>query len=98
MQPISVFFLIVFSAFLMTPSLVTVLKNNADISYIFNAVEEEQNNSERKLLESQTKILNNFFSITFLLPELISSNPINTYYMDWANINTDTFSPPPEHA
>ncbi len=77
--------------------MVTILQKNADISFIYNVVEEEQNNSERKLLESQTKIIHNFFTITFGSSEIIYSDCFFTYFTDWSNINTDTFSPPPEH-
>lgn len=98
MQSISFFFLFVFAAFIVTPTTVTIIKKNADVSFIFNVIEEEQNNSERNLLESHTKIIPNFFTITFLLPELISSNNFGAYFIDWSNINSDIFSPPPEHA
>ncbi|PKP25480.1 MAG: hypothetical protein CVU03_07695 [Bacteroidetes bacterium HGW-Bacteroidetes-2] len=98
MQSISVFLVYIFLAYLITPTFVTVLKNTADVSFVFSVSEEEQSSSERKLVENHHKILTNLMNSTLdfvLLPMAKFSKFFNE---SLTCIYLNTFSPPPELA
>ncbi|MGO3706308.1 MAG: hypothetical protein ACTJGD_00585 [Mesonia hippocampi] len=89
----------VFASFIVLPTLVTVIDEEADISYVFNLAEEEENSSnssEKKVgLDHLDK---NFFENTndslYLGLEKVSNNFI--YLLHAQQIYFDLLSPPPE--
>lgn len=95
---ISIFFVIIFGLFIVTPTVVTAIKSTIDISYVYSVTEEEQSNSERTIAENHTKILTKQLSWALGFLEFSESNQ-NTYYNKiWKPVYFDLLSPPPEHA
>ncbi|MFV8269643.1 hypothetical protein ACNQGP_06850 [Flavobacterium sp. GT2N3] len=90
MKIISKIFLIVFIAFLITPTVVTVIEKSADISIFYSISEEEQPHKEIKTffyLETPTEVVISLKSSSIaILSENLSKHD---------NITSSIFIPPP---
>ena len=90
--------MIIFGLFIVTPTVVTIIKSTVDISYVYSATEEEQSNGERNIAENHTKIMTKQLSWALGVLEF-SENNFNIYYnKSWASVYFDLLYPPPEHA
>ena len=90
----AVFFALIFSFFLITPVVVSVVEKNFDVSVFFNISEEESKENETNTnlkitFVSPQKYISSFFLDEFtLLPQFTSKN----YY----EFCVENISPPPE--
>ncbi len=98
MKNICSFFIIIFSLFLVTPTVVTLIKNSIDISYVYTVNEEEQNNTEeRTFSEKHTKFINKYLTLSLGLMEFPESNFSTVFHNNWSPVYFDLNSPPPEY-
>ncbi len=100
MKSLASIFLFLFIAFIVTPTIVTLIKHNADVSFVFNYNEDEENSGEtgeKKSDEFQSKLIPESNLTSFILEENITS--FGDYYvMPLPVIYFDLLSPPPEFA
>lgn len=92
-------FLLLFVTFLVMPTVITLIKQDADISCVFNYNEEEQHRlyGKKKMDEFQFKITSDLELNSFLSEEKTIS--ISFYFENClAVIYFDLISPPPELA
>ena len=90
MKIISKIFLIIFIAFLATPTIVTVIEKSADISVFYTVSEDENAHKEIK-----TFFYLDNFSDTILPAELSSSAILSENLSKHGNITSSIFIPPP---
>lgn len=82
----------------MTPTVVTVIKNSIDISYVYSVNEEEKNNSEeRTFSEKHTKFINKYLTLSLGLMEFSESNFSTLLNKHWSTVYFELNSPPPEY-
>ena len=89
-------FLLLFVTFLVTPTVITLIKQDADISCAFSYNEEEQHRlyAKKRMDEFQFRMTSDLELNSFLSEENISS--ISDYYvMPLPVIYFDLLSPPP---
>ncbi len=96
MKASSIFFLVIFTTFLVTPSVVTYLDGGIDVSWFFNMNEEEKTDTPKLDKEKQQH------HEKTLLPEAFSENVLNKNTLintrnHWTTIYFENDSPPPEH-
>ena len=101
MKSLASIFLFLFIAFIVTPTVVTLIKHNADISYVYDYSEEEEENhrgyGKKKSDDFQSKLIPESNLTSFILEENITS--FGDYYvMPLPVIYFDLLSPPPELA
>ena len=101
MKTLAVLFFLLFAAFLITPSAVTLIKQNADVSMVFNYSEEEEHNSgssdENTVKENQCKLFSEkgqYFVFTTLNKKSFQTH----YNRSTLKIYYELLSPPPEVA
>ena len=90
----SIFLLIVFTSFLVTPAIISLSGNRADVSTFFSMNEEENSN---KLPQANftfviEKIQSNIESLEFLKNQ---KNNSNYHINDYSNVFLEIVSPPP---
>ncbi|WP_162984892.1 hypothetical protein [Mesonia aquimarina] len=101
MKTLAVIFILLFAAFLITPTAVTLIKHNADVSYVFNFSEEEEHTSgssdENNVKENQWKLFSEGepnFVFTVLNKKAFQIH----YKRSTEIIYFELLSPPPEMA
>ena len=93
MKLIARFILFIFVAFLSTPTIVTLIEKNTDISMFYNFAEEE-NHKDIKEIKAD---LNLGFDYPFIeLNSIRDSKIINKNLLRHDNIAEEIFIPPPE--
>lgn len=97
-KSVSIFFISLFLTFIVTPTVVTMIENCADVSLVYAFAEEEQNNNERTLTEIHSKILNKYIYSIGKWTDFPASLFVDTYILNWDTIYFDPISPPPEIA
>ncbi len=95
-QFVSLFFILLFGAFLATPTFVAFFDNSPDISYIHSTTEEEKTHSERSIDESENKQIHKIYSYDSDLNGLNTKNSIKSSEPIWSKIYFEINSPPPE--
>lgn len=100
MKSLASIFLFLFIAFIVTPTLVTLIKHNADISYVYNYNEEEENHrgyGKKKSDDFQSNLIPEPEFSYFLSEKKI--NLLSDFYvLELPVIYFDLLSPPPELA
>lgn len=90
-----------FSAFLVTPTLVSLIEQDADMSYVYNFSEEEENsssNSGKKHGDQlETKLLPNS-EYSLIYSEFDNASLSDRYILNLSIVYFDLLSPPPELA
>ncbi len=94
----SIFFLLIFTGFLLTPTFVACFDNTVDLSYIFSTTEEEQNGDERNLADKSPKLISKFFSFNFNFSEFLGKSIPDIHLDNWNTVYFELHSPPPELA
>ena len=92
----SIFFLVIFTSFLLTPVCIQILNKDVDVITFFSMTEEEnhdKNKTDNQIKTNVEKDSGLEKSSYFFLSALINSR----YLSSWDNIYFDTTSPPPEH-
>lgn len=91
---ITIVFTFIFTLFIVSPTIVSVVEKNFDISILFNMNEEENNQKEISkvfdLKSSETKASLSVFNI------LHTSSLFDFYSKKYASISQENYSPPPE--
>lgn len=96
MKFIARFILFIFVAFLSTPTIVTLIEKNTDISMFYNFAEEE-NQKEIKEIKEIKADLNLGFDYPFIeLNPIRDSKIISQNLLRHDNIAEEIFIPPPE--
>lgn len=91
---ISVFFLGIFAAFLITPMVISILDKDSNVAAFFNVDEEENNNNE---IEKKLEIKLISFEKDNVNESSSDKNKVNTAYLDkGAQYLVESLSPPPE--
>lgn len=93
MKIISKIFLILFIAFLLTPTIVTVIEKSTDISIFYTASEEEPAHKEIKVFF----YLDNFVDV-LLFEKLSTSAILSENLSKYGNVTSSIFIPPPNEA
>jgi len=94
----SIFFLLIFTGFLSTPTFVACFDNAVDLSYIFSTTEEEQNSDERNFADKSPKLISKFFSFNFNFIEFLGNTTPDIHLNNWKTVYFELHSPPPEQA
>lgn len=97
-QLISLFLILLFSAFIATPTFVVLSGSSIDISYLHSSSEEEKTHNERFFEESENKKLNNFYTFDSSLLDSYKKRILDTPNSLWNPIYFDIQIPPPEHS
>ena len=93
MKFLSVIFLFSFLTFLVTPTVLGVIDNEADTSYFYSMCEEEENFTSYSDIES---IQTNYFSIfKIAIKGLTESSYVFATHLSFDNLAHQIFSPPP---
>ena len=95
-QFFSIFFVILFVAYLATPVFIVFFDKSTDISYIHSYTEQEKNNSELVIEESENKQINKVYSIDSGLFGLNTKQTLKDQESRWSTIYFEINSPPPE--
>lgn len=82
--------LILFIAFLATPTVVSVINKSCDTSFFYSVAEEELTHKAIKEFKYQLKIENDFKQSTLTSSSIISENQLRH-----DNVTPTIFSPPP---
>ncbi len=99
MKLFAYFFISVFLAFLATPTVVTLIERDADVSYVFSLAEEEENHKGEKEGSSNINwklVPKTFNDFTFFDQTKISFNFF--YLLGTSSVYSKLVSPPPELA
>lgn len=101
MRQLAIFFILLFAAFLIMPTTVTLIKRDADVSYLFNFSEEEEHNSgsndENNAKENQWKLFSE--SEPNFVFTALNKRAFQTHYKRSVQIiYFELLSPPPEIA
>lgn len=95
-KSILIFFIILFTSFIITPSIVMVFNDSADISMFYNSSEEEEEQSVEKLKNIEDIIQSDSFLIEILTSSTVKVNvryQLKTYTKPYFNL----ISPPPDN-
>ncbi|WP_445454583.1 hypothetical protein [Flavobacterium sp. 25HG05S-40] len=84
--------LILFVAFLSTPTVVTLIQKNVDTSFFYSFAEEE---IHKELKEVKAEVKQNF-DYPFLELKIIKATIISENLSRHDNVSSEIFSPPPE--
>tara|TARA_R110002072_G_scaffold174802_19_gene330580 strand:+ start:1498 stop:1797 length:300 start_codon:yes stop_codon:yes gene_type:complete len=95
-QLISLFLILLFSAFIATPTFVVLSGSSTDISYLHSSSEEEKTHNERFFEESENKKLNNFYTFESALLDSYQKFILGVSYSLWNPIYFDIQVPPPD--
>lgn len=95
-QILSIFFVVLFVAYLVTPVFVVFFDNSTDISFIHSYTEQEKNNSELVVEESENKQINKMYSNDSSLFGLNPKQTLKNPESSWSTIYFEINSPPPE--
>lgn len=96
MKLISRLFLFLFLAFMVTPTIVSLIENNADVS-VFYSFSEEENSKDFKELKEIKSDFRSIYEINFLNINSLELNPFNSIIVIiHDSILDEIFSPPPE--
>lgn len=94
-RSIIIFFLVLFNSFIITPSIMVVANDSADISMFYNSSEEEEEKSIEKIKSIEEIAQNHTTSTEFLKSSKIKINvryQLKTYTKPYFNL----ISPPPD--
>jgi|SRR5690606_31770860 len=91
----ALFFLIIFSIFLVSPAVVRVIEANVDVSYFFNIAEEENKHSQKEYKDVFIGITNKPYDTNALLMRKFSL----FFYKNnkYPPIDLDENCPPPKY-
>lgn len=95
-QLLSLFFVLVFSAFLATPTFVILVDTSAEISFVHHATEEEKTHNERFVDESESKQINKLYAVDSNHFGLHTNHNLNAPQTLWSAVYFEINSPPPE--
>lgn len=90
----ALFFLFVFSIFLIAPSIIKIIEKGADVSYFFDVSEEEKKSNSEENSDTFIFTLNNDYSYSYF-----SQKESNYYFLKnnfYPSIVLDQNCPPPE--
>ena len=95
-KSIALFFLVIFSIFLVAPTAIKIIEKKVDISYFLSLSEEENKNSLKELNVDKVFIIQSRNITEF---GLLKKKSIAFIYLDnlYPKIFIDSNSPPPEH-
>lgn len=85
--------LVVFIAFLVTPTVISMVKKDADISLVYSFAEEEENHKSQKEIPAITN--SDAFDMNFNMPKIASTITL-FHSLKHDNVTSRIFSPPPE--
>lgn len=95
MKLVARFILFIFVAFLSTPTVVTLIEKNTDVSMFYSFAEEENNHKEVKEVKADLRL---GFDYPFIASkERKSAIIISENRLRHDNIADEIFIPPPEH-
>lgn len=95
-QLVSIFFILLFGAFLATPTLVVFFDNAPDLSYVHSSTEEEKTNPERIIDESENTHNKKIYSFDSNLNGLHTKHILEAPEPNWSSIYFEINHPPPE--
>lgn len=95
-QVVIIFFILLFGAFIATPTFVAFSENSIDLSYIHSSTEEEKTNSERIIDEIENKQINKIYYYNSNLTGLHTKHPLAVPDHNWSTIYFEINSPPPD--
>jgi lipopolysaccharide biosynthesis glycosyltransferase len=96
MKLISRTLLFLFLAFMVTPTIVSLIENNADVS-VFYSFSEEENSKDAKELKEIKSDIRSVCEINFIKINVLEINPVNSIIVIiHDSILDEIFSPPPE--
>lgn len=95
-QIVSIFFILLFGAFLATPTFVAFFDNSPDISYIHSTTEEEKTHSDRSIDQSENKQINKICSQESNLYGVNTKSSSVAPEHNWSGVYFEINSPPPE--
>ena len=100
LKKLAISFLLLFVAFLIIPTTVTLIKQNVDISYVFNFSEEEEHNSNSDESDTAEGVWKLFYEgeNIFVFRSLLKKSFIPFYFFSDEIIYFDLLLPPPELA
>lgn len=87
---ISIFFTVLFLAFLTAPAVITMVDDSVDISYFYSITEEEEKGGKIEVLLNRDSINHSDFA----LPEKAVNE--GYYFKKYAKPHLNLISPPPE--
>ncbi|WP_299776734.1 hypothetical protein [uncultured Formosa sp.] len=90
----SLFLSVIFVLFISAPTLITMLKKNADVSMFFSLAEEENSKENVKLISFE---LNAHNDINYVFGLLETDNSFNFYLNTYSQLDLENVSPPPEY-
>lgn len=93
MKLVSRILIVLFIAFLSTPTIVTLIEKNTDVSIFYNFSEEEIH-KDLKVIKAFLKQNNNFS--LFETKNILKSKIISKNMLPHNNVSEEIFSPPPE--
>ena len=93
-RTVSYFFLILFTLFIATPTVISVIEKSFDTS-IFYSVSEEENKVNETLKTFEVKLSEHYkYDLSFL--DLEKEKSYNSYIKDYTPHDLECLSPPPE--
>lgn len=94
MKTITQLCLVLFLAFLVTPTVVSMVKKDADLSLVYNFAEEEENHKYSKEIPAEYAF-SDADDLQFIMPEVAST--ISLFHsLKHDSVSSQIFSPPPE--
>lgn len=97
-QVLSIFLILLFSAFIATPTFVVLTENSIDISFLHSANEEEKTQDECCFEMSENKKLDNFYTFESTLINCYKKNALEAPNSSWKAIYFDIQIPPPDRS
>jgi len=94
---LSCFFLIIFGAFLIAPSVIKVIESNADIAFFFNVAEEEKTDNASNQLKEVKELPYHKSSEMAMASLEQKRSEYHFYILHNYDMVIDVISPPPEH-
>lgn len=91
----SIFFLIIFTGFLITPALVAITKMEINIVSYFSSSEEENNDTVEFGAKPKINLLQED-SVDFAVMETLQDTMLPGFSDNFTSLYSETFSPPPE--
>ena len=95
-KTIAVSLLVLFGMFIITPTIVTIVEKNADVSLFYSATEEE---SKETIKVIDDRLIKSMYETSFALSSALYENSTTGYVENLHNsFRADKFCPPPEMA
>ncbi|HLT54084.1 MAG TPA: hypothetical protein VKZ97_09340 [Flavobacteriaceae bacterium] len=92
---IAIFFTVIFTLFIMAPTVISVIEDSYDTSIFFSANEEENQNQSEVLKINEAKFLNEYLVSEFFW-HYTEKSQFNFYLKHYTPHTLECVSPPPE--